>query len=70
MRKVVVQPVPRDPEDAQRQELLLELLSTGLQRWLSGGPAPDSSAPMVDYSESLSPTTNTNGGNPTGAALS
>jgi hypothetical protein len=70
MRKVVVQPVPRDQQDAQRQGLLLELLSTGLQRWLSGEPAPDSSAPMVDYSESLSPTTNTNGGNPTGAALS
>ncbi|HZA21000.1 MAG TPA: hypothetical protein VFA32_00050 [Dehalococcoidia bacterium] len=70
MRKVVVHLVPRDPEDAQRQELLLELLSTGLQRWLSGEPAPDSSSPMVDYSESLSPTTNTNGGDPTGAALS
>jgi hypothetical protein len=70
MRKVVVQLVSRDPENAQRQELLLELLATGLQRWLSGEPAPDSSAPMVDYSESLSPTTNTNGGDPTGAALS
>ncbi len=70
MRKVVVQLVPGDQQDAQRRELLLELLSTGLHRWLSGEPAPDRSAPMVDYSQGLSPTTNTNGGNPTGAALS
>jgi hypothetical protein len=70
MRRVVVQLVPRDPQDAQRQELLLELLSTGLQRWLSEETAPDSSAPVLDYFESLSPTTNTNGGNSTGAALS
>ena len=59
MRQVVVRAVPNEPEDAQRRERLLALLSTGLQRLLSEEPAPDDSTPPVDYSPNLSPTSYT-----------
>ena len=59
MRKVVVRAVPTEPEDAQRQKRLLELLSTGLQQLVAGEPALDDSTPPVDYSPNLSLTSYT-----------
>ena len=59
MRKVVIRAVPSDPEDVQRWERLLALLSTGLQRLLSGDSSSDDSPPTVDYSLNLSPTSYT-----------
>ena len=59
MRKVEVRSVPSDPEEVQRWERLLALLSIGLQRLLSGEPFPVDSPPMVDYSLNLSPTSHT-----------
>ena len=53
MRKVVIRAVPKDPEDGQRRKRLLQLLSTGLQRLVSGEPGLDDSALPVDYSPNL-----------------
>ena len=59
MRKVVVRAVPAEPEDAQRQERLLELLATGLQRLVSGEPALTESTQPVDFSPNLPPSSDT-----------
>ncbi len=59
MRKVVVREVPTEPEDAQRQERLMELLATGLQRLVSGEPALAESTRPVDFSPNLPPTSDT-----------
>ncbi len=58
MRKVVVRSVPAKVEDSQR---LLELLSIGLQRLLSGEPVPNDSTPTVDFLPDVSGTSFTNG---------
>lgn len=59
MRNVVVRAVITEPEDVQRRERLLALLSTGLQRLLSGETPLDDSPPTVDYPPNLSVTSYT-----------
>jgi hypothetical protein len=65
MRSIVTRPVSNGPEDGERNARLVALLATGLERFICHSPGEDSLAKPVDYSPNLSPTTNTNGGNPT-----
>ena len=70
MRAVVIRSAPMESEDVERRERLVVLVATGLERLFSQSPGQDSPPHSVDYSEGLSPTTNTNGGEPSGADLS
>ena len=62
MRKVIVRDVPPEPEDAQLRERLLALLSTGLQRLLSGEPVSEELPSAVDYCADLPRTSDTTSG--------
>ncbi|MFQ6029238.1 MAG: hypothetical protein ACE5Q6_17310 [Dehalococcoidia bacterium] len=59
MRKVVIRAVPGEPEDGPRQQRLVELLSSGLQRLIASNGGESNTPLSLDYLANLAPTSDT-----------